>query len=114
MVGGLTCTDLSGPRAELTQVGLEPRFTRAAEDAFRNLANFHLDLNNIRVRLNRGDGATALDTVVTMAPGAESVSIELTVRVNGTEEEFNAIIDLRANDLVLFSGTQVAMAKTSG
>lgn len=113
-VGGLTCTDLSGPGTSLSHVGLAPRFTRAAEDALKNLANFHLDLNNLRVRLNRGDGSTAVDTVVSVNTGAESVSIELTVSVNGTEEQFNAVIELRAGDLVLFSGTQVVVAKTTG
>jgi hypothetical protein len=114
MVGGLTCTDLSGPRTAVTQVGLAPRFTRAAEDALRSLASFDLALDNVRVRLNRGDGTTAVDTVVAVNPGVESVSIELTVRVNGSEEQFNAIIELRAGDLVLFSGTQVVVAKTTG
>lgn len=115
LVAGITCADISvGPRTAMTQIGLAPQFTRAAEDAFRNLASFHLELDNIRVRLNRGDGSTAVDTVVAVDAGAESVTIELTVRMNGTEEQFNAVIDLRAGDLVLFSGTQVVVAKSGG
>ncbi|MGH7636493.1 MAG: Ig-like domain-containing protein, partial [Gemmatimonadaceae bacterium] len=114
LAGGLTCTDLSAPKGGLTRVGIAPAFTREAEGAYQRLAKLAVALDNIRLRLNRADGTSAVDTVVVIPAGAESVTIELDVRVNGAEERFNAVIDLRVGDLVLFSGTQVVIARTTG
>lgn len=109
----LTCTE--GPiglgESRLTSLGLAPAFSERAASIYRDLAAFQLNVNNVRLRLERGDGDTAADTTVLLAAGDDSVAIEVSVRITGSSEELLANVELRDGNTVLFSGKQMVVAR---
>ena len=109
---GITCTDSTGPKNGLRAlVGFAPVLSTAATDVYRNLASFELAITNVRVRLERANGDIASDTVIAVVPGQDSVVLQVSVELEGTQEAFEARVELRDGDLVLFSGTQTITAR---
>jgi len=115
IAAGVTCADgrLTGPAGSTLRaaVALVPSFSRAAAEVYRNLAAFQFTMNNVRVRLVRGNETVVVDTVVAISPGQEILVVELSVRLEKSPEVFLAKIELRDDDQVLFSGTQTITAR---
>jgi hypothetical protein len=111
---GLTCTDSTGVRRSQARVGFAPVFTDASAAIYSNLVDGGLAINNFRILLKRSDSTVAKDTVITYNGVDSVVVIDLTIDIDGASAVLNARIDLRADTLVLFSGTQdiVAVAGT--
>src|SRR5262245_8635905 len=113
---GVTCSDgsLTGPRSSkggLSRVGFAPVFTQAASDIFQNLEAFGYEVNNVHVVLTHANGHSAKDTVVVVAPGQDSVAIQMSVNLDATQEDLSAAIELRDDNTILFTGTQKISAK---
>ena len=118
LLASVTCSDgaLTGPRARdlLARLGFAPAFSKAASEIFSSLQTFGLEVNNIRVHLEHSNGQTAKDTIIAITPGQDSVVIEMAVRLDGSAELLNALIELRDDNVVLFSGTQIIAARAGG
>ena len=119
LLAGLTCTDggLTGPRSNggvFARLGFAPAFTRAATEIFQNLEAFGYEVNNVHVHLKHANGSIAKDTIVAIGAGQDSVVIQLNVSLNSLQEDLEAGIELRDDDVVLFSGTQTVTAKVGG
>jgi hypothetical protein len=114
VASSLTCTEAStapGKSGLRAVVGFSPVFSKAAEEVYRTLAAFDLNVNNVRVVLERENGEIALDTVIAVTPDQDSVVLQVSVELEGTQETLDASIDLRAGTLVLFSGTQTVTVR---
>jgi adhesin/invasin len=107
-----TCTDQTGPgRLLVGAVSLAPRFVADAAGI--------VPVSQGRFVLTRpADGTVALDTVVPIAPGADSVDLALQVRVESAGEQFLLRIALigpaPANDTVFRAGPLVVTPTTTG
>jgi adhesin/invasin len=95
----------SGSRA---RIAFAPQFSAASELALQTTT---ADINNVRLIIRRGDGTIVLDTVVVFPPGASELQIAADVPVNGASEPFRVTFQLRADDEVLFEGTQEFVAR---
>ncbi|HEU4995389.1 MAG TPA: hypothetical protein VFT29_11250 [Gemmatimonadaceae bacterium] len=95
----------------LSRIGFSPAFSQAATEIFRNLEAFGYEVNNVHVVLTHANGHAAKDTVVIVAPGQDSVAIQMAVNLDGLQEELSAAIELRDDNTTLFSGTQKISAK---
>jgi hypothetical protein len=117
IAAGLTCADsrLTGPGSRLrAAVEFLPSFSREAAKVYRNLAAFEFQLDNMRVRLLRANQTVAVDTVVAIPPGQESIAVELSVTLERSPEEFEAKIELRDGEQVLFASHQTVTAQSGG
>jgi hypothetical protein len=107
-----TCTDQTGPgRLLVGAVSLAPRFVADAAGI--------VPVSQGRFVLTRpADGTVALDTVVPIAPGADSVDLALQVRVESAGEQFLLRIALigpaPASDTVFRAGPLVVTPTTTG
>ncbi len=118
-LAGVTCTDApTAPHApdpatlpRQAQLALAPAFTRQAVQAYGALRSFGLSITNVRVTLQRPGGGVVLDTVVQVAAGQTEISLQLTVPVQGNQVDFDAVIQLRDGNQVLFQGTQRVTAQ---
>jgi hypothetical protein len=76
-----------------------------------------VDVNRVRVRLERGNGGPALDTIVAFPAGADSLVLPLQVPISGARESFNLflrLIDDPAGDTVFASGPDQIEAVSGG
>ncbi len=76
-----------------------------------------VDVNRVRVRLVRGGGTTALDTIVDFPATDTILTLPLTVPVTGSQETFDLflrLIDDPAGDTVFASGPTPVIAVTGG
>ncbi len=80
-----SCRDAAGPAAGTGYFSLAPSFASAAAGI--------VEIGSVRVRLLRGDESVALDTTVTVPTGADSLELELTVRLNEPNEVFQMFLD---------------------
>lgn len=113
---GVTCRDggVTGPmsRGGVTRLGFLPALSRAAVEIFQNLESFGFEVNNVRVHLKHANGTTAKDTIVAVGSSQDSVVIQMGVALEGAQETLDANIELRDDNVVLFSGTQKVTAKS--
>jgi hypothetical protein len=101
LVTTTTCTDDTGPTAPV-----EGRFALAP--SFASSAAGIIEIREIRFTLARADASLAKDTVIQLAPGADSVVLELTVPVVTAGEVFSLVVTLMdADGTVMFSGGPV-------
>lgn len=119
VLAGVTCTDApTAPRfpdpvatSRPAQLALAPAFSREAVQAYGALRSFGLSITNVRVVLQRPGGGVVIDTVVQIAPEQTEISILLSVPVQGQQAEFDAVVQLRDGNQVLFEGTQRVTAQ---
>jgi hypothetical protein len=123
--GLATCADAPssikdpGPRPGgqfAARVAVAGQVSSEATQTMAALAAVNMAVNNVRVVLVRPPSDTLKDTVVNVTPGQTSLTLDLTVNINGMEETLTAEIELRDGSTVLFSGSQsiVARATISG
>ncbi|HWO89585.1 MAG TPA: hypothetical protein VNL98_10595, partial [Gemmatimonadales bacterium] len=78
----------TGPELRRGRIALAPRFQNP-------LAPLLVDFDRVRIRLDRvGAGGTALDTLVLFPPDSNSISLDLTVPVEGTRQNFTVTLAL--------------------
>jgi hypothetical protein len=114
LAAGITCTESpTGPRKSgvYALVGMSPVFSQAATRIYQRLASFELEIDNVHIRLERENGEVAVDTVVAITAGQDSIVIKLSVEIlEGSQEQFEATLEFRDGTQVLFSGTQTITA----
>ncbi|MDE3052955.1 MAG: Ig-like domain-containing protein [Gemmatimonadota bacterium] len=88
---------------------LAPSFSAATAAAYDGLGAFGLTVDNVHIHIDHPP-APAFDTVVVVAPGADSITLDLPVVLNSPTEVLNVQIELRDGTQVLFSGTQTVTA----
>lgn len=118
-LAGVTCTDApTAPHApdpatapRQAQLALAPAFSREAVQAYGALPSFGFSITNVRVTLQRPGGGVVVDTIVQVAPGQTEISLQLTVPVQGNQTDFDALVQLRDGNQVLFQGTRRVSAQ---
>ena len=108
----VTCSDtLTGPRRfPAARVALAPSFSTDARRIMGRLSDFALDVNTVHLVLVRPPSEILKDTTVAFPAGVDTLAIELEVDLTAAEEELQAQVELRDNDILLFSGTQTVLA----
>ncbi|MEO6525967.1 MAG: hypothetical protein ABIP93_05035, partial [Gemmatimonadaceae bacterium] len=118
----ITCTDApTGPSRDdatartAARIALTPSFSADAARAYRRLTEFGFDVTNVRIRLTAADGSVAKDTVFSFPITQDTLHMDLTVRMQGSEQTFTALIELRdVRSVVFFSGTRLVIARANG
>ncbi|CAN5919077.1 hypothetical protein BH11GEM1_BH11GEM1_31210 [soil metagenome] len=115
----LSCTgDIGGTPSSPTsaraaaRLDIAPTLSSSAIQAYGTLAAMGIDLTSIRIRLVDLRGAVARDTVIAFPADQQTLSVVLPLSIQGTEQQFNAIVELRdASGTVQFSGTARVIAR---
>lgn len=115
----LSCAGDSGGSTSLhttalgtARLNIAPTLSSSALQAYGTLAAMGIDLTSVRIRLMDLRGAVARDTTIGFPLNQQSLSIALSVTIQGTEQQFNAIVELRdASGTVQFSGTEHVTAR---
>jgi hypothetical protein len=109
-IGG-TPSSPTGARAA-ARLNIAPTLSPSATQAYGALAAMGVDVTSIRIRLVDLGGAVALDTVIAFPANQQTLSLVLPLNILGTEQQFNAIVELRdASGTVQFSSTQRVTAR---
>ena len=113
---GVTCTDApTAPRgATMTSahVALSPSFSAEAASAAAALGDFDIAYDRVRIVLSQPTTKTvALDTTVAFGPNSAPLSLDLKVKISTREAWFDALIEYRDANGVLFSGTVRVLAR---
>ncbi|MEP6618298.1 MAG: hypothetical protein ABJE47_03240 [bacterium] len=119
-VVAITCTEsTTGPHGTApapriaSRVTMSPQFTAAAARAYQALMSIGTDITEVHVLLTAADGSTR-DTVIAFPIGQDTLHIEIPVDAAGNDQPFTALVELRTADhTVLFSGTQVVIARAA-
>ncbi len=113
--GDIGGTPSSPARARAAaRLDIAPTLSSSAIQAYGALAAMGVDLTNIRLRLMDLNGAVALDTAIAFPADQQTLSVVLPLSIQGTEQQFNAIVELRdASGTVQFSGTQRVTARNA-
>lgn len=95
----------SRPGPAFGRLGLAPSFSADAARAFAELTDFELEVASVRLRLIASDGRQVRDTVAAFPAGQDTLTLELSVPLLGSEQTFSAQLELLGGDgLVLFAG----------
>ena len=90
----------------MARLGIAPTFSASAVQAYSALTSSGGDVTSVHVVLRDLAGAIALDTVVVFPATSSTLTLELPVSIEGTTQDFNAVIELRdAAGVVQFSST---------
>ena len=109
-IGGTPSSPASGRAA--ARLDIAPTLSSSAIQAYGALAAMGVDVTSIRIRLVDLGGAVALDTVIVFPADQQTLSVVLPLSIQGNEQQFNAIIELRdASGTVQFSSTQRVTAR---
>ena len=119
VVVAITCADAptgpsrgGGSDRTAARLGFAPSFSAEAARAYRSLVEFGFDVTNVRVRLTAADGRVAKDTVFSFPATQDTLQMDFSVQMQGSEQTFTALLELRdANNVVLFSGTRLVTAR---
>ena len=104
----------SSPTTALAAARLEiaPTLSTSAIQAYGTLSALGIDLTSVRIRLVDLRGAVARDTLIAFPVDQQTLSVVLPLNIQGTEQQFNAIVELRdASGTVQFSGTERVTAR---
>src|SRR3954470_24729966 len=110
VVAAITCTDApTGPHGSnatghsLARIGMAPSFSTSAAQAYRALEAFGFAVSSVRMRLRATDGSIVKDTIVAFPATQDTLRLDLSVPIEGSEQTFTALLDLLdANGVVLF------------
>ncbi|MDB4913274.1 MAG: hypothetical protein JWM95_918 [Gemmatimonadetes bacterium] len=114
----ITCTDApTGPNSansvQTARLRMSPYFSSDAAKIYNSLSLFGQEVTEVHIHLTAADG-TQRDTVINFPAGSDSLVIEIPVPISGTDQQFNAVIELRNDQhTVLFSGTQIVIARAA-
>jgi len=116
LLAATACDDparLGGSPARLARIGLAPSLTAAAEPIYRNALIFGLELDNVRLKLERSDGSVVSDTVVGVPLEQSEIRIELVVQLRAVEERMRAHVEIRAANVAFFTGVQEIVVRAN-
>ena len=109
-IGGTPSSPTSGRAA--ARLDIAPTLSSSAIQAYGALAAMGVDVTSIRIRIVDLGGAVSLDTVIAFPADQQTLSVVLPLNIQGTEQQFNAIVELRdASGTVQFSSTQRVTAR---
>jgi hypothetical protein len=108
LFAGVACGDhpTASSADRLGKLDVAPALTAAASDAYHNLLVFGLELDNVRLQLKRQSGEVVTDTAITLSVDQNEVRIDIVVPLRASEERMRATVELRAANIVFFSGAQ--------
>ena len=120
-VVAITCTDAPTSPTKTNPTGagtarirMSPSFSPEAARIYSGLAAFGLEVTEVHVLLTGPDGSKK-DTVIAFPVGQDQLTIEIPVPSSGTDQAFDALIELRNDQhVVLFSGHQTVIARAGG
>jgi hypothetical protein len=114
----ITCTDSptvprpSASEPQLGRLAIAPAFSAEASRAAEGLSDFDIGYDRVRVVLTRASrGDVVLDTTITFRQGSPELSLDLKVRIVAADPWFDALIEYRDPQTVLFSGTTRVLAR---
>jgi len=114
LVFAAACADSSSaPARYAARIAIAPSFSATDAAAFRALSSLDVTVDNVEVVVRRTsqESAPLVDTTVAFPVTASQISIEVSVPLDRQEERVDAMVALRAGDLVLFQGTQTYTAR---
>ncbi len=114
----ITCTDaptsptkVKPSTSGVANIRMSPSFTPEAARIFSGLAAFGTEVTEVHVVLTGPDGSKK-DTVIAFPVSQSQITIEIPVPSSGTDQAFDALIELRNDQhVVLFSGHQIVIAR---
>jgi len=113
----LSCTDsLTSLDRGAVRIALLPQFSAQAQTIYKNLSAFAVTLDNVHIVVRvaaTGDalGPVLKDTTVAFPATANQITIELDLRIQGSQQDVVATVELREGATAYFSGTQDFVAK---
>ncbi len=116
----ITCTDaptsptrIKPSPSGVANVRMSPSFSAEAARIYSGLAAFGLEVTEVHVVLTGPDGSKK-DTVIAFPVSQDQITIEIPVPSSGTDQAFDALIELRNDQhVVLFSGRQTVIARAA-
>lgn len=117
-VAAVTCSDApTGPGAErggsVARLAMAPSFSTSAARAVGTLESMGIVVTKARVTLTAADGTTQ-QTALAFPADQDTLTMELTVRIQGTAQTFTALIELLDDaGVVLFAQTQLVTARAA-
>ena len=110
-----SCVVPTGTEARLSAyLGIMPAMSDSASAVLGEIGAFGLELNNVRVALTRDDGSLLYDSTIAIAPGQDSIVLELSVPLSQAREFVSAHVELRDSALVVFSGSESVELRRGG
>lgn len=108
----LSCSDATFRDGGLARVMLEPRFSQQDAEIYRSLQRFGLGVTSLRVQLRRPNSSEiVVERTVTVSEDATEIEVTLDVNVVGTEELFQASLQMFSGDVLIFSGSVNVVAR---
>ena len=102
----------TGDRGGVASIVLQPRFSQRDAEIFKSLDRFNLAVQSLRIVLLRPASADTLaDTTVTVDEGTDSVVVQILVTLETQEEVLTAAMEMRAGDIIVFSGSRAITAR---
>ena len=114
LAAATSCADSSSaPSRRMAQISFAPAFSPADAAVLHALSSINVIVDNVEVTVMRSgaDVSPLLDTTVTFPVTATQISIDVAVELSQQEEQLDAVIALRAGDLILFRGGQSFIAR---
>ena len=72
---------------------MSPSFSPAAAKAYAGLADFGIELTEVRVRLNAANGIS-LDTTISFPLSQDTLVIDIPVGNGGTDQPFTVLVEI--------------------
>ncbi|HYC50638.1 MAG TPA: hypothetical protein VEB19_05945 [Gemmatimonadaceae bacterium] len=88
--------------------------SQEAGEVYRQIDDFGLRLNNVRVALTADDGSFLYDSTIAITPGQDSIVLELIVPMTQARRTVSAHVELRDSALVVFSGAEMVELRRGG
>ena len=110
VLASVSCVDAVTPGGDRhALVSLQPRFSARDAAIYYHLAAVGVPVTSVRIILVRPPSDTVANTTVSVDPGADSLSVDVTVNLKSDPETFDASMDLLNAGTVLFHGTGSAI-----
>lgn len=94
------------------RIGIVPAFSASAIQAYGTLASIGVAVTTVHITVFDLSGTAKLDTVLPFPAGDETLSVDLSLHLQGIEQEFNVTVQLLdASGAVQFSGMQRVTAR---
>lgn len=119
-VGVATCSDAPSTAAHPQLGGGRERvaftavFSPGAAAAYANRADFNITFDNVRIVIVRPVADTVKDTTITFRPDQPDLTVDLEVEVHALDEIFDAAMDYRSGNNVVFHGQGQVQAHPAG
>ena len=100
---------MSGQRAVLAFV---PTWTPTSRQAYAALSAMSVDITSARIQLSNAAGVVVVDTTVSFPLSSDALTVQLEVRISGSQQTFSATFELRdGRNVVQFASSQQVVAR---